>query len=263
MTDTARPVPFRGAGFVARPRRIVSVAALAGLLAAWQGAVMTGLASPLFLPPPTAVAAALWQLAVSGELAQHVRASVARVAAGWAIGTATGLAAGLAMGVFSAARAAGLPLVSAIFPIPKIAVLPLFILWFGIGEPSKVATIAAGVFFPTAIAAFAGVDQVPRSLLRMGQGFGLPAWAIVAKIVLPGAMPTVLAGFRITVAIAVILVVAAEMIGADSGLGAFVLTAGNLMRTDQLLAGVVVLSALGLAAAGLVSAAERLLLRWR
>ncbi|MCC7271353.1 MAG: ABC transporter permease [Alphaproteobacteria bacterium] len=259
----ARSVPFRGGGFVLRPRRGLSLAALAALLAAWQAATGSGWANPLFLPAPTTVAATLWELAASGALTEHLLASARRVALGWTLGTAAGLAVGLAMGIFSAARAAGLPLVSAIFPIPKIAVLPLFILWFGIGEPSKVATIAAGVFFPTVIAAFSGVDAVPRTLVRMGQSFGMPAWAIVAKIVVPGALPTVLAGFRISVAIAIILVVAAEMIGADAGLGAFVLTAGNLMRTDQLLAGVVVLSALGLAAAGLVSAAERLLLRWR
>ncbi|WP_374444150.1 ABC transporter permease [Stella sp.] len=263
MDDRPAPVPFRGGGFEPRRLRLASLASLAGLVLAWQAASTGGLANPLFLPSPVAVAAALWELAESGALARHFAASFGRVAAGWLAGTGLGLAAGFAIGILAAARAVGMPLVSAIFPIPKIAVLPLFILWFGIGEPSKVATIAAGVFFPTVIAAAGGVDQVPRSLIRMGQSFGLPAWAIVLRIVVPGAMPTVLAGFRITVAIAVILVVAAEMIGADEGLGAFVLMAGNLMRTDQLLAGVAVLSLLGLAGAGLVSLAERLLLRWR
>ncbi|MGE0725830.1 MAG: ABC transporter permease, partial [Alphaproteobacteria bacterium] len=251
MSET--PVAFRGGGFTARPRRALSILGIVALLALWQVATMVGWTNPLFLPAPSTVVATLWELARTGALLDHLQASMRRIGLGWAIGTTLGLAAGLAMGVLSAARAAGLPLVSAIFPIPKIAVLPLFILWFGIGEPSKVATIAAGVFFPTAIAAMAGVDAVPRSLLRMGQGFGLPAAAIVAKIVIPGALPSVLAGMRISAAIAIILVVAAEMIGADQGLGAFVLQAGNLMRTDQLLAGVVVLSVVGLAAAGLIS----------
>ena len=118
------------------------------------------------------------------------------------------------MGIFSAARAAGLPIVSALFPIPKIALLPLLILWFGIGEPSKVATIALGVFFPTVISAYSACDSVPRNLIRMGQSFGLPATDIVAKIVLPGAMPGILAGFRISASVALLLLVAAEMIGA-------------------------------------------------
>src|SRR6185503_11553159 len=98
---------------------------------------------------------------------------------------------------------------------------------FGIGEPSKVATIALGVFFPTVIAAYSACDQVPRTLIRMGQSFGLPARHIVWKILLPGAMPGILAGFRITTSIALLLVVAAEMIGAENGIGAFVLSAGN------------------------------------
>jgi len=259
----AVPVPFRGGGFALRPLRLLSLGGIAALLALWQAASALGWSNPIFLPPPAGIAAALVEFAASGELARHLAASIGRVAAGWALGTLLGLAAGLAMGVLSTARAVGLPLVSALFPIPKIAILPLFILWFGIGEPSKVATIAAGVFFPTVIAAFSGVDGVPRSLIRMGQSFGLPPLAILAKIVLPGALPAILSGFRISAAIAIILVVAAEMIGADNGIGAYVITAGNLMRTDQLLAGVVVLSALGLAVAGLLSLAERLLLRWR
>ena len=127
------------------------------------------------------------------------------------------------MGIFSAARAAGLPIVSALFPIPKIALLPLLILWFGIGEPSKVATIALGVFFPTVISAYSACDSVPRNLIRMAQSFGLPATDIVAKIILPGAMPGILAGFRISASVALLLVVAAEMIGAQYGIGAFVL----------------------------------------
>ena len=173
------------------------------------------------------------------------------------------LAVGVAIGLSSLARSVGVPLVSALFPIPKIALLPLFILWFGIGEPSKLATIGLGVFFPTAVAAFGAVDGVPRSLIRMAQSFGLPTVDIVRKVVLPGALPGILSGFRISASIALILVVAAEMINAQHGIGALVLFAGNLMRTDQLLAGVVVLSVLGLLVAWVLGQLERRLLRWR
>jgi ABC-type nitrate/sulfonate/bicarbonate transport system permease component len=112
--------------------------------------------------------------------------------------------------------------VSALTPIPKIALVPPFVICFGIGEGSKIATI--GVFFPTVIATTRGVDNVSRSLIRMGQSFGLSTWAIVHKIVLPA----ILSGFRVTASIAIVLLVAAEMIGADRGIGAFVLSAGNL-----------------------------------
>ncbi len=259
----AHPVRFRGGGFAPRPRKRLAVAGIAGLIALWQLAGTAGLISPVFLPTPLAVARALAELWQSGTAWTHVSASLGRIAGGWAIGTAAGLAVGLAMGVLSAVRAAGLPLVSALFPIPKIALLPLLILWFGIGEPSKLATIAAGVFFPTVVSTFSSVDAVPKSLIAMAQSFNLPAPAILWKVILPGALPGILAGFRISASIALMLVVSAEMIGARYGIGAFMLQAGNLMQTDRLLAGVVMLSALGLAIAGVLGRLEAWLLRWR
>ncbi|WP_422000132.1 ABC transporter permease [Reyranella sp.] len=258
-----RAVPFRGGGFAPAPRRILPWIVFVLLIALWQAASSGGLLSPLFMPSPATVVRALAELWLDGTLVEHVTASLQRIIPGWIVGTAAGLAAGLAMGIFSSARAAGLPIVSALFPIPKIALLPLLILWFGIGEPSKVATIALGVFFPTVIAAYSACDSVPRNLIRMGQSFGLPAHDIVAKIILPGAMPGILAGFRISASVALLLVVAAEMIGAQHGIGAFVLAAGNLMQTDQLLAGVVMLSILGLLISWALGRVERSVLRWR
>ena len=123
--------------------------------------------------------------------------------------------------------------VSALFPIPKIALVPLFIIWFGIGEGSKIATLAFGVFFPTVIATAGGVDAVPRGLIRMAQSFGAAARRSSRKIVLPGALPAILSGFRVTASIAIILLVAAEMIGAERGIGAFVLPAGQSLRHRQ------------------------------
>ena len=259
----ARPVRFRGGGFVAEPRRWAALLAFVLVVAAWEASGRLKLVSPLFLPPPSAVAAALRELVADGTLAVDLGASLLRIGVGWAMGTAAGILAGFAIGIWSVARAVGVPAVSAFFPIPKIALLPLFILWFGIGEPSKFATIGLGVFFPTVIATYSAIDGVPRNLIRMGQSFNLPWLDILRKIVLPGAMPGILAGFRITASIALILVVAAEMIGAEHGIGAFVLNAGNLMMTDRLLAGVLVLSALGLAIGFALSLLERVLLRWR
>jgi len=196
-------------------------------------------------------------------LLRHLSESAYRLVFGWGLGTFLGLAAGFAMGIWSVSRAIGVPFVSALFPIPKISLLPLLILWLGIGEASKVATIALGVFFPTVIATYAAIDAVPRNLIRMGQSFGLPTADVLRKIVLPGALPGILAGFRISSSIALILLVSAEMIGAQYGIGAFVLQAGNLMLTDQLLAGVVILSILGLAIGTGLGQLEKRLLRWR
>jgi NitT/TauT family transport system permease protein len=259
----ASSLRFRGGGFVIETRRGAAILGVAVLVALWQAASALGFASPLFLPSPFAIGRALAELLLIGQLAADVAASLSRIVVGWLIGTAAGLLVGLLLGLVSLARAAGLPIVSALFPIPKIALLPLFILWFGIGEPSKIATIALGVFFPTVVSTMGGVDHVPRGLIRMAQSFGVPTPGIVRTVVLPGALPGILSGFRVSAAIALILVVAAEMIGAERGLGAFILTAGNLMQTDRLLAGVVVLSALGLAVGAGLTFLERRLLAWR
>ena len=174
-----------------------------------------------------------------------------------------GVTVGLAIGLFSVARAGLSPIVSALFPIPKIALLPLFIVWFGIGEGSKVATILFGTFFPTVIATYGGVDNVDRNLIRMGQSFGLSWLSIVRKIIIPGALPAILSGFRISASIAIVLLVAAEMIGAQYGIGAYILMAGAIFATDQLIAGVAMLSILGLTIGWLIGKAEQYFLNWR
>ena len=258
-----RAIAFRGRGFTVARRKFAGVVVALAALGAWQGATVSGLVSPIFLPPPTDVFVALKNLFVSGEMPKHIAASLQRLVLGFALGASTGIAAGFAFGLLSLARAAGMPIVSALFPIPKIALLPLFVLWFGIGEPAKVATIAFGSFFPMAIATMGGVDAVDRTLVRMAQSFGVPVTAILRGVVFPAALPAILSGLRIASSIAIVLIVAAEMIGAREGLGAFVLLAGNLMQTDQLLAGVIVISALGLCVSTLIGAAEKRLLRWR
>ncbi len=257
------PVPFRGGGFQPRPKRWAPWLAFVVIIGLWQIGSSIGWISEVTMPSPWEVIVALYAQFASGAMIDHIGASLSRIAWGWSLGTLAGLVVGVSMGIWSIARSVGLPVVSAIFPIPKIALLPLFIIWFGIGEPSKVAVILFGVFFPTVISTFSAVDNVPRNLIRMGQGFNLPYRSIVLKIVLPGALPGILAGFRITAAIALILLVAAEMIGAEYGIGAFVLQAGNLNQTDQLIAGVVVLSILGLTVSTVLTRIERRLLRWR
>jgi ABC-type nitrate/sulfonate/bicarbonate transport system permease component len=263
MRRLAGRVPFRAGGFAPVDHPLAGVATLVILVALWQAGASAGLISTMFLPAPIAIARALWALAVSGQLWLHLGASLSRLAIGWSIGTVAGIALGLAIGLFTLARSPGMAVVSALFPIPKIALVPLFIIWFGIGEGSKIVTLAFGVFFPTVINTAAGVDGVPRNLIRMAQSFGLSRWSILRKIVLPGALPAILSGFRITTSTAIVLLVAAEMIGAERGIGAFVLQAGNLYDTDNLLAGIVVLSLLGLAIAWVIGRLERLLLRWR
>lgn len=263
MAPDLKPVPFRGGGFAPRPVRGAAAAAFLAVLVLWGAATRFGWISPIALPRPDEVATAIVDMVRSGELWQHLVASLARLVVGWSIGATCGLIVGFAIGLSSLARSTALPLVSALFPIPKIALLPLFIIWFGIGEASKYATIAFGVFSPMVIAAFGGVDAVDRGLIRMAQSFGVPTRDIVLKIVLPGAMPALLSGVRISASIGIILLTAAEMIGAQYGIGALVLAAGNLMQVDRLLAGVLFLSGLGLTVSLLIGIAEKALLKWR
>jgi NitT/TauT family transport system permease protein len=258
-----RPVTFRGAGFSPKAGRYSGWIALILVIGLWQLAGSTGSINPLFLPAPSAIAMAIYKLAISGALWHHVSISVMRIATGWILGTVTGVVVGFAIGLSSLARGVGITFISALFPIPKIALLPLLILWLGIGEEPKIATIALGVFFSTAISVYSGVDAVPRNLIRMAQSFNVPFHAIVRRVVWPGALPSILSGFRITASVALLLVVSAEMIGAEFGIGAFVLQAGNLMQTDQLLAGVVILSLFGLAVGRLINLLETRLLHWR
>lgn len=263
QSNRTRPVPFRGGGFRPQPMRWVGPVLFIALLVLWELGCRTGVIGSLVLPAPSKVWGALQDLYQSGLLRKHMLASLSRLVVGWTLGAALGVTAGLMIGLFSLARAGLLPLVSAIFPIPKIALLPLFVIWFGIGEGSKIATILFGTFFPMVIATYGGVDNVDRSLIRMGQSFGLSWSSIVRKIIIPGAMPAILSGFRISVSIGIILLVAAEMIGAEFGIGSYILMAGAIFSMEQLIAGVAILSLIGLCASGLIGWAERRLLGWR
>jgi len=262
-SSSATKVRFRATGFNPIANPVAAWGSFIAVIALWQLGSSSGIISELAMPSPVAVTKALWQLIVSGDLWRHLGASLQRLVGGWIMGTVAGLVVGFLVGMFTWARSPGVALVSALFPIPKIALLPLFIIWFGIGEPSKFATIAFGVFFPTVINTFGGVDNVQRNLIRMGQSFDMPMVSIIRKIILPGALPTILSGFRISSSIAIILLIAAEMIGAQYGIGALILAAGNLYQTDQLIAGVVVLSLMGLCVSWLLGRLDRWLLAWR
>ncbi|MEL0438526.1 ABC transporter permease [Phycobacter sp. K97] len=265
---TAQPqgpveIRFRGAGFAPRPQKWVGVAVFVVLIAIVEWGTRTGFISALTLPKPSDVLATFGELWQSGMLFQHLAPSLTRLAVGASIGAGIGICVGVLIGLFSYIRSGLVPLVAAIFPIPKIALLPLFVIWFGIDEGSKYALIAFGTFTPTVVATYGAVDNVDRSLIRMGQSFGLSWLSIVRKIVLPGAMPGILSGLRISLAIAIILLVAAEMLGAQYGIGAYILEAGSLYDLERLFAGVVILSLLGVLTSGAIGLVERRLLSWR
>lgn len=261
MSETS--VRFRGGGFKPTRRRWVGPVVFIALIALVEWGTRAGWISALTLPRPSDVLATFGELWQSGLLFKHLAPSLSRLVVGAALGVSVGVTVGVLIGLFSYIRAGLVPIVAALFPIPKIALLPLFVIWFGIDEGSKYALIAFGTFTPTVVATYGAVDNVDRTLIRMGQSFDLGWWSIVRKIVLPGAMPGILSGLRISLAIAIILLVAAEMLGAEYGIGAYILEAGSLYDLERLFAGVVILSLLGVIVSALIGMIERRVLRWR
>ncbi|MCF6321413.1 MAG: ABC transporter permease [Rhizobiaceae bacterium] len=256
-------VEFRGGGFSPKPMAIIGPVVFVVIIALMEWGTRTGWITNLTLPRPSDVFKTFIELYQSGLLFEHLLPSLTRLAVGSVMGISAGIGLGVLIGLFTLIRAGLLPVVAAIFPIPKIALLPLFIIWFGIDEGSKYALIALGTFTPTVVSTYGAVDNVDRSLIRMGQSFGLSWFSIVRKIVLPGALPGILSGLRISLAIAIILLVAAEMLGASYGIGAYILEAGSLYDLERLFVGVSILSILGVTISWLIGRIERRLLNWR
>ena len=258
-----KPVPFIGNGFQPKTKRWMGYFVFFIIIAILELGTRSGLITSLTLPRPSDVLATMIELFESGLLFKHLVPSTIRLIVGAFIGISVGITIGTLIGLFSYIRSGLVPVIAAIFPIPKIALLPLFVIWFGIGEGSKYALIALGSFTPTVVATYGAVDNVDRTLIRMGQSFGLSWISIVYKIVLPGAMPGILSGLRISLAIAIILLVAAEMLGAEFGIGAYILEAGSLYDLERLFAGVTILSVMGKTVNVLVTIIEKKSLKWR
>ncbi len=256
-------VPFRGGGFRPGTRRGAGLVVFVVLLLLVEWGTRSGWISNLTLPRPSDVGATFGDLWRTGLLWEHLVPSLTRLVMGSALGVSAGIVVGVLIGLFTYIRAGLVPLVAALFPIPKIALLPLFVIWFGIDEGSKYALIALGTFTPTVVSTYGAVDNVDRTLVRMGQSFGLGWFSIVRKIVLPGALPGILSGLRVSLAIGIILLVAAEMLGAEYGVGAYILQAGSLYDLERLFAGVVILSVLGVLTSWVIGLIERRVLRWR
>lgn len=236
---------------------------LVGLVLLWELLARVGWVPRLFLPAPSDVVGEAVEMVASGELFLHLGSSLVRLAWGFAFGALAGISVGVGVGFFSLAEAVGTPVIAATFPIPKIALLPLLILWLGIGEPSKVAVIALGVFFPMAINTFTGVRHADPLLVKAAVSFGAGRWSVIRKVMLPSALPMIFAGLKLGAGTALLLLVAAEMIAVESGIGFLILHAGNLMVTTKLMVGIVVLSLLGVCSHWFLNWLERVVIPWR
>ena len=257
------PVPDRAPALERRDHPALRVAALVALLVLWELVTRTGRIPALFLPSPLGVIDAGVEMVRSGELVSHIATSLRRIVLGFGLGALGGVSVGLAVGFWSVAAAVGNPLIAATFPIPKIALLPLLILWLGIGEASKVAVITLGVFFPMAINTYTGVRTADPLLIRAAASFGAGRWSLIRKVLLPSALPMIFAGLKLGAGTALLLLVAAEMIAANAGIGFLILHAQNLMETTKLMVGIVLLSLLGVASHWLLVRLERAAIPWK
>jgi sulfonate transport system permease protein len=253
----ARP---RGADLA---RLALPVALPVGLACAWEAAVRGGLAEGRLLPPPSAVLATLRALAESGDLWHHALASLTRVGSGFALGGAAGIVLGAGCAALPTLRAALDPTVQALRAIPSIAWVPLFILWLGIFEASKIALIALGVFFPVYLGVLGAVLAVDRRLVEVGRVFRLGRFALARRILLPAVLPAVVLALRAGLGLGWMFVVAAELMGASEGLGYLLLDGQQTGRAVQIVAAIVAFGVLGRLTDLVLSAASRPLLAWQ
>jgi sulfonate transport system permease protein len=235
----------------------------AGLVALWQVGSSLGLIPAATLASPAHVASTGWDLIRSGELVDHLAISLRRAAIGLVIGGVAGLVLGTVAGLSRVGEELVDATVQMLRTIPFLALVPLFILWFGIGEASKIAVVAFGTAFPLYLNTYAGIRGVDAKLVESARVVGLGRWGMVRQVVIPGALPSILVGLRYSLGIAVIALVVAEQINATQGIGAMMSEAREFLRTDVIVVGLVVYSLLGLAADVVVRLLERRLLSWR
>ncbi|MBG6082411.1 aliphatic sulfonate ABC transporter permease SsuC [Rubrivivax gelatinosus] len=243
-------------------RRALPWALPVALVLAWEIASRTGWLSSRVLPEPWAVVTALVGLLKSGELLHHVAISTGRALAGLAIGGGLGLALGLLTGTFRVFETLLDTSFQMVRNIPALALIPLVILWFGIDETAKLFLVAVGVFFPIYLNTFHGIRSVDRGLIEMARSYGLSGWALYRHVVLPGALPSILVGLRFSLGLMWVLLIVAETISAQSGIGYLTMNAREFLQTDVVLVGILLYALLGKLADVLAKGLERWWLRW-
>lgn len=233
------------------------------LAVGWELAVFLGYSNGRLVPPPSKVFATIVELARSGELSRHILATMWRVGAGFALGVVAGTILGAISGYWGLARRLLDPTVQALRAIPSIAWVPLFILWLGIFETSKVALIAVGVFFPVYLGVMGAILSVDRKIVEVGRVFRLSGFAMIRRILLPAVLPAYVVSLRVGLGLGWMFVVAAEFMGASEGLGYLLIDGQQLGKPAQILAAIVIFAILGKTTDWLIEIAAAPLLRWQ
>jgi sulfonate transport system permease protein len=232
------------------------------LVIVWEALAQAGSLSPQVLPAPSKVIRTAYKLVTTGTLLNDLGVSLLRAAAGFALGSAVGGALGILVGFSRIAEALIDRSVQMIRAIPFLASLPLVIVWLGVGEAEKIFLVALGVTFPIYINTVLGIRQVDPKLLELGRVQGLSSLQLIRRIILPGALPSILTGVRYALATAWLALVVAETIGAQSGIGFLAMDAREFLRTDVIILTIVIYALIGIAADSIARLLERRLLAW-
>ena len=243
--------------------RALSVLSPIILLALWELAARTHRIDTRFFPPPTDIFAAAGGMIQSGELWSNASVSLVRIGIGFAIGAIPAVVVGLAMGLLSPVRAIIQPLVDATFSIPLIAILPLFIMIFGIGEQSKYAIIAVAVTYLVLINTVLGVRNIERVYLDVGSNYGASRLMMFTDIALPGALPLILGGLKLGMGVALLVIVSAEFVGAKSGIGYLIWSSWQVFQVEKMYVGLMASALFGFGSALVLGYLERKLVPWK
>ncbi|MDQ0935711.1 ABC transporter permease [Streptomyces turgidiscabies] len=245
------------------PRWLRRTSGPLALLALWQLLSSTGVLTPGILASPERIAQVGSDMVADGSLGIAMGTSLQRVALGLLFGAVIGTGLALVSGLFRVGEDLVDAPVQMLRTVPFVGLIPLFIIWFGIGEVPKVAIITLGVTFPLYLNVYAGIRGVDAQLIEAGESLGLSRWGLVRHVVLPGALPGAMTGLRYSLGIAWLALVFAEQINADAGIGALMVQARDFLRTDVIVVCLIVYAFLGLLADFVVRSLERLLLQWR
>ena len=214
---------------------------------AWQFYVDWNDIAPIYLPAPSVIVLALWEMIADGSLFVHLGATLLRIFVGFSLAAFFGILLGLLMGMSRLVARIADPWVAALYPLPKISLIPLLIIWMGTGESYKILISAISAFFPIVMSTHAGVRQIEPGLLKAARDLGASARQVQMKVVIPGAIPSIFSGLQLGMGVTIILIVAAEMIGGSSrtGMGYLLVHAGQVLETEKVFAALVVLAIMG------------------
>lgn len=248
---------------VAAQERIIGVLSPIVILLVWQLLGTFDVIDERFVPTPASIGRTMYQMMVDGTLWVHLKASLIRIGSGFVIGSLVGIALGVLMGLSRWLRAALDPLVAAIYPIPKISLLPLVMVFFGLGEASKIFIIAFAVVFIVLINTMAGVMSINSIYFDVAKNYRASKYKLFTRIIMPGALPSIFVGLRLAIGVALILIVAAEFVAARAGIGYLIWTSFEVMRIEEMFVGIILITAFGLLTTAILKEIERRVLPWR